>query len=74
MDVNAQQHFMSGLVLLNQEPKDGNEHKSCNLVIVEGGPKGIRKFVKLMTQRYGRKYHAVPNKLLCYTMLCYDMM
>lgn len=44
VDVNAQQHFLSGVVLLCEEP-------GKNLVVVEGGPKGVRKFVKLMTQR-----------------------
>lgn len=47
VDVNAQQHFLSGLVVLNQEEKE-----KCNVIIVEGGPKGVRKMVKLMTSRY----------------------
>ena len=44
VDVNAQQLFLSGLVLLC--PEEGK-----NLVVVEGGPKGIRKFIHLMTKR-----------------------
>ena len=48
LDVNAQQHYLSGTVLLNQDDS------GCNLVVVEGGPKGIRKFVKLMLKRYTR--------------------
>lgn len=44
VDVNAQQLFLSGIVLLCDEP-------GKNLVVVEGGPKGIRKFIKLMTLR-----------------------
>jgi len=46
VDVNAQQHFLSGLVVLNQENKE-----KCNVIITEGGPKGIRKMVNLMTNR-----------------------
>jgi U4/U6 small nuclear ribonucleoprotein PRP3 len=46
VDVNAQQHFLSGIVLLCQDPPMG-----LNLVVGEGGPKGIRKFVRLMTER-----------------------
>eukprot|EP01040_Poterioochromonas_malhamensis_P008368 gene8368-9054_t len=44
VDITAQQYFLSGLVLLCPDEK-------LNLVVVEGGPKGIRKFVKLLTQR-----------------------
>lgn len=47
VDVNAQQHFLSGLVVLNQEEKE-----KCNVIIIEGGPKGIRKMINLMTKRY----------------------
>lgn len=47
VDVNAQQHYLSGTVLLNQEGSPG----AFTLVVVEGGPKGIRKFVKLMMKR-----------------------
>ena len=46
VDVNAQQHFLSGLVVLNQENKE-----KCNVVITEGGPKGVRKMINLMTKR-----------------------
>ena len=44
IDVNAQQHFLTGLVLLCPS-------EQRNLVVVEGGPKGVRKFVKLMKNR-----------------------
>lgn len=44
VDVNAQQLFLSGTVILCQEG-------FTNLVIVEGGMKGIRKFVRVMLER-----------------------
>lgn len=43
VDVNAQQHFLSGTVLFCCE--------GLNLVVAEGGPKGINKFVRLMLER-----------------------
>ena len=46
VDVNAQQHFLSGLVIINQDEK-----VKCNVVICEGGPKGIRKIIRLMLTR-----------------------
>lgn len=46
VDVNAQQLFLSGLVLLCQD-----DTKNKNLVVVEGGPKAVRKFIRLMVQR-----------------------
>jgi U4/U6 small nuclear ribonucleoprotein PRP3 len=52
LDVTAQQSFLTGMVLLNQETFGPDNAHSCNIVIVEGGPKGIRKFVKLMTKRF----------------------
>jgi U4/U6 small nuclear ribonucleoprotein PRP3 len=60
VDVNAQQHFMSGTVVLCQQPEDSGSSSSgsgsgskggFNLVVVEGGPKGVKKFTKLMLQR-----------------------
>lgn len=51
LDVNAQERYLSGLVLLNQETFDPDGTHSCNLVIAEGGPKGIRHFTKLMMNR-----------------------
>ena len=44
VDVNAQQFFLSGLALLCPEEK-------MNMIVVEGGPKGIKKFIRLMTMR-----------------------
>jgi U4/U6 small nuclear ribonucleoprotein PRP3 len=44
VDMNAQQHYLTGTVVLC--PTD-----SLNLVYVEGGPKGIRKFTRLMLHR-----------------------
>jgi hypothetical protein len=46
VDVNAQQHYLTGIVLLNQEESAG-----CNLVVTEGGPRGVRKMIRLMTER-----------------------
>ena len=44
VDMNAQQHFLTGTVVLCAEA-------GVNLVYVEGGPKAIRKFVRLMLHR-----------------------
>jgi len=44
VDVNAQQLFLSGLALICTSER-------MNLVVVEGGPKGIKKFVRLMHER-----------------------
>ena len=44
VDMNARQYYLTGTVVLC--PGD-----SMNLVYVEGGPKGIRKFVRLMMNR-----------------------
>ena len=49
VDVTAQQHFLTGLVVLNQD-----ERVLCNVVVCEGGPNGIRKIIRLMTHRYVR--------------------
>jgi U4/U6 small nuclear ribonucleoprotein PRP3 len=45
VDVTAQQHFLSGIVILCQETNVDT------VVVAEGGPKGIRKFIKLMTEK-----------------------
>lgn len=42
VDVNARSMGLTGCIIL---------HKKMNIIIVEGGPKMIRKFKKLMTQR-----------------------
>eukprot|EP01032_Pedospumella_encystans_P023532 gene23532-26637_t len=55
VDVNAQQLFLSGIVLLC------GDSSSDNLVVAEGGPKGIRKFIKLMTQRINWTEPWVPS-------------
>ena len=44
VDMNAQKNYLSGTVMLCSEG-------SVNLVYVEGGPKGIRKFTRLMLHR-----------------------
>lgn len=44
VDVNAQQTFMSGCVLLCPDAP-------WNLVVVEGGTKAVKKFCNLMTRR-----------------------
>ena len=40
------------------------DSSSDNLVVAEGGPKGIRKFIKLMTQRYS----FWPPPCICYNL------
>jgi U4/U6 small nuclear ribonucleoprotein PRP3 len=45
VDINAQQLFLSGLVLLCPDEKK-------NLIVVEGGPRGIRKMIHLLTKRW----------------------
>ena len=42
VDMNAQQLHLSGRLLL---------FRDINLVVVEGGPKGLKKFKKLMLSR-----------------------
>merc|ERR1711871_903704 len=44
VDVNAQQFNLSGIVLLC-------ESVGANLVVVEGGMKGVKKFIRLMLHR-----------------------
>lgn len=40
--MNAQQHQLTGIVIV---------HPKCNIVIVEGGPKAIKAYKKLMLRR-----------------------
>ncbi|KAF7730098.1 hypothetical protein EC973_003044 [Apophysomyces ossiformis] len=42
IETNAQQHQLSGMVIVNPR---------CSIVIVEGGPKGIKAYKKLMLRR-----------------------
>lgn len=42
VEMNAQQLQLTGCVILNNK---------CNLVVVEGGPKGIKSYKKLMLRR-----------------------
>src|SRR3546814_772345 len=44
VDVNAQQYNLTGIALICHSAK-------TTLVVVEGGPKGIKKFAKLMLRR-----------------------
>jgi hypothetical protein len=46
VDVNAQQYNISGVVL-----SAGGAAQNIYMVCAEGGPKGIRRFVKLMSRR-----------------------
>jgi U4/U6 small nuclear ribonucleoprotein PRP3 len=55
VDINAQQYQLSGLVLLC------DEKNVPTVVIVEGGPKAIRKFTKLMLKRI--KWNAVNDEM-----------
>lgn len=61
VDVNAQQLNLSGTggyltcaleVLSNFPPAILCPTGDTNLVVAEGGPKGIKKLIKLMTRRY----------------------
>ena len=52
VDVNAQQLYLKGCVLFSHEA-------GMNLVVVEGGLKGVKKFVRLMTKRI--KWSAKPG-------------
>ncbi|OQR82218.1 U4/U6 small nuclear ribonucleoprotein Prp3 [Thraustotheca clavata] len=45
VDVNAQQLFLTGCVVTVKE------NPELNLVVVEGGPKSIKKYIKLMCRR-----------------------
>lgn len=54
VDLNAQQYNLTGLVLECRPPDDGiqsEQQQSFACVMVEGGPKGIQKFHRLMTVR-----------------------
>jgi len=42
LDVNAQQWNLGGVAII---------HPGCNVIIVEGGPKGLRRFKRLMLRR-----------------------
>eukprot|EP00904_Undaria_pinnatifida_P000253 jgi/Undpi1/10228/HiC_scaffold_28.g12681.m1 len=47
VDVNAQQRYLTGgVVMCTDEANPG-----LNMVVVEGGPKAVRAYVKLMTRR-----------------------
>jgi U4/U6 small nuclear ribonucleoprotein PRP3 len=55
VDVNAQQFNLTGIVLLCSDGGyvlPSGAVSGSNLVVVEGGPKGVRKFVHLMLDRY----------------------
>ena len=47
IDVTAQEHYLSGIVLISTNAEVPN-----SVVVVEGGPQGIKAFTKLMTKRY----------------------
>ncbi|KAL6070867.1 U4/U5/U6 small nuclear ribonucleoprotein prp3 [Balamuthia mandrillaris] len=42
VDINAQENHLSGCAVI---------YRNCNLVVVEGGPKAIRRYKKLMLRR-----------------------
>lgn len=54
VDVNAQQYFLSGTVVLCPEG-------DCNIVVVEGGPRGIRRFMRLMLYRINWSEKVIPR-------------
>ncbi|CAM9532428.1 unnamed protein product, partial [Discosporangium mesarthrocarpum] len=47
IDVNAQQRYITGAVLMCNDPME----TGLNLVLVEGGAKALKAYVKLMTKR-----------------------
>ena len=49
VDVNAQENMLTGGVLMCKDPSYGEA--GMNLVVVEGGPKAIRRYIKLMMRR-----------------------
>ena len=61
IDVTAQEHYLSGIVLISTNADVPN-----SVVIVEGGPQGIKAFTKLMTKRYFFIYML----FLCIIHLC----
>eukprot|EP01135_Chromosphaera_perkinsii_P004043 Nk52_evm56s266 gene=Nk52_evmTU56s266 len=52
VNVNAKEFMFTGCMVL---------HEETNLVVVEGGPKGLRKFKKLMLQRIRWTEEAAPG-------------
>jgi U4/U6 small nuclear ribonucleoprotein PRP3 len=54
VDVNAQQYFLSGTVILCPDA-------DCNIVVVEGGPRGIRRFMRLMLYRINWSEKVLPR-------------
>lgn len=57
VDMNAQQLFLTGTAVMCPE-------ENMNLVYVEGGPKGVRKFVRLMLHRvqWGQTFDATGDE------------
>ena len=56
LTVNTPQYFLIITLVCCQQPEDassisGRPQKGFSLVVVEGGPKGIKKFVRLMLKR-----------------------
>jgi U4/U6 small nuclear ribonucleoprotein PRP3 len=52
VDLNAQQYQLTGAAII---------HKDCCMVLVEGGPRGIKKFTRLMMHRIDWKATVVPH-------------
>lgn len=53
MEANAEQLYLTGGVVLCAAER-------CNVAVVEGGPKGIQKYTKLMLRRI--KWHEMPTE------------
>jgi len=49
VDVNAQENLLTGGVVMCKDPSYGET--GLNLVVVEGGPKAVRRYIKLMLRR-----------------------
>lgn len=52
MDKNAQESLLSGICII---------YSDCNLVVVEGGPKAVRKYKHLMLERIDWDQTQAPN-------------
>ena len=61
VDMNAQQLHLSGRLLL---------FRDINLVIVEGGPKGLKKFRKLMMHRIKWEPEKKKGEGVCEVWVC----
>lgn len=62
VDMNAQQYHLTGCVLV---------YSNVNLVIIEGGPKALRKYKKLMLHRIKWNPDTIGDGKLCLLSIQY---